>query len=629
MTGTHTSNYRQKLADLFSGYRAEWISERVFELFTEPSYFPQLTTSHPCFLVGGRGTGKTTVLRCLSYEGQAALRQRDTVSDGKEANYVGMYYRANTNRVRAFEGDELDLPVWNRVFAHYINLEFCGLILDFLQWYETTHDAPVALSHQALAKISASLLLDEDTQTISELSDCLELSRLRFEASINNVSDAADLGLTLQAAPIDILMGEVRLLPQFASKHFFFLIDEYENFSGEQQRVINTLVKHCGELYSFKIGVRELGFRERSTLNKDERLSHPADYDLIDITRELSGRFSEFATSVCASRLAQVIGDVPSLRPLLPELTPEDEARILGVEHMVERLHDNVAMTADRSELVDWLRRAEPLEAFTVSLRAQAEGRSLSEKLSDILGNPKKWKEEYGNYKHAYLFAIRKGKRGIRKYFCGWRVYCLLAGSNIRFLLELVDQAFNHHLDEGGDLREPVSPDLQTKAAQLTGQVNLRELEGLSLEGAKLTRLLLGLGRVFQVMAEDPVGHTPEVNQFHMAPGSEDSSMRATVEGMLDEGIMHLALVRFSASKLQQPSNLRDYDYTIHPIFSAFLGFGYRRKRKVALRDRDLNALVNTPSAAITEIVGRQNRTGQSGLPEQLNMFAEYYGQDD
>ena len=60
---------RTALAELFSGYRAEWLADSVFSLFREPTYFPQLVTPHPCFLVGGRGTGKTTALRCLSYEG--------------------------------------------------------------------------------------------------------------------------------------------------------------------------------------------------------------------------------------------------------------------------------------------------------------------------------------------------------------------------------------------------------------------------------------------------------------------------------------------------------------------------------------------------------------------------------
>ncbi len=68
-----TMTPEEQLSQLFGGYRAEWLKEQVFELFTEPSYFPELKTPRPCILIGGRGTGKTTVLRGLSYEGQFAL----------------------------------------------------------------------------------------------------------------------------------------------------------------------------------------------------------------------------------------------------------------------------------------------------------------------------------------------------------------------------------------------------------------------------------------------------------------------------------------------------------------------------------------------------------------------------
>ena len=59
-----------QLSQLFGSYKAEWLKEQLFDLFTEPQYFPELMTARPCMLLGGRGTGKTTVLRSLSYEGQ-------------------------------------------------------------------------------------------------------------------------------------------------------------------------------------------------------------------------------------------------------------------------------------------------------------------------------------------------------------------------------------------------------------------------------------------------------------------------------------------------------------------------------------------------------------------------------
>ena len=64
---------------------------------------------------------------------------------------------------------------------------------------------------------------------------------------------------------------------------------------------------------------------------------------------------------------------------------------------------------------------------------------------------------------------------------------------NIRYLLELVVQSLLAHLQSGGNLSASVDPELQTKAAQQVGRKYLSELEGLSVHGARLTKLLLAL----------------------------------------------------------------------------------------------------------------------------------------
>ena len=84
------------------------------------------------------------------------------------------------------------------------------------------------------------------------------------------------------------------------------MLDEYENFDDYQQQVVNTYIKHAGPSYTFKIGVRELGWRMRATLNPDEQLTHPADYARIDISGDLhTSRFREFACRVCDERLTR------------------------------------------------------------------------------------------------------------------------------------------------------------------------------------------------------------------------------------------------------------------------------------------------------------------------------------
>ena len=117
-----------RLSELFGAHKAEWLGTRLFQLFTEPNYFPQMTTPRPCMLVGGRGTGKTTVLRGLSYQGQFELekKNKETVPSWP---YYGFYYRVDTNKVGSFKGPELTEIEWLRHFGHYMNLLMCVQVL--------------------------------------------------------------------------------------------------------------------------------------------------------------------------------------------------------------------------------------------------------------------------------------------------------------------------------------------------------------------------------------------------------------------------------------------------------------------------------------------------------------------
>ena len=249
----------EQLSALFGSYKAEWLRDQLFDLFTEPSYFPEMITFRPCMLIGGRGTGKTTVLRSLSYEGRFAL-QGKRAADIPFWPYYGIYYRVNTNRVTAFKGPELDEDRWKRTFAHYLNLILCELTVGFLEWFQNHCPDEPTLTTQQCTSISGTLNLSPSGD-INKLADTLQEARLAFEAYINNVADRKGPPLSIQGAPIDALTQAILTLPAFRNKLIFFLLDEYENLEDYQQQVVNTLIKHSGQHYAFKIGIRELGWR--------------------------------------------------------------------------------------------------------------------------------------------------------------------------------------------------------------------------------------------------------------------------------------------------------------------------------------------------------------------------------
>jgi hypothetical protein len=623
----------EQLSRLFGSYKAEWLSEQLFDLFTEPAYWPALTTERPCVLQGGRGTGKTTVLRGLSYEGQYALRGRGP-SAFDAMDFVGFYSRVDTNRVRAFAGPELDESEWVRIFAHYLNLNMVHQVLGFADWYIRHAGGEPLLDSETCRELTEALNLEPAGDQAS-LRKRVQAGLRRLEAQVNNVGEGMPSGLSMQKAPIDLLFE--RLAPALPGRRFFFLFDEYENFDEYQQRIVNTLVKHSGGTYTFKIGVRELGFRTRATLNPDEQLVSPSDFVRVSISEKLHGEeFKKFAATICNSRLAKLGSPDQRLRPsiedVLPGLSEDEEASLLGVEDVLQAELQRVK-TALPAATLEAFRHTAPLDQLLVLRWSTHHGLNVADEVERFVSGDSRWRDRTNNYRYSLLFTIRRGRgrRGIQKYYAGWDTFVSLAAGNIRYVLELVEQTLLAHMQAGNVLGDPVSAATQTHSAQAVGRKNLTELEGISVHGARLTRLALGLGRVFEVLAAEPLGHAPEIAEFELSrPGAPVADPEGeAVEDLLRSAVMHLALLRRPGNKVStEATDTRDFDYRLHPIFSAFFVFSHRHKRKMTLSDEDLLGLVQAPRKTIPVILERHNRDVDTELPDQLRLFETYFRGD-
>lgn len=616
----------ERINALFGSYRAEWLDNKVFDLFSEPRYFPELMTNRPCVMLGGRGTGKTTVLRCLSYEGQFALKQGNLAAFA-EHKFFGIFYRVDTNRVTAFKGSERTEDQWTKLFGHYMNLVLGSLFVRFLCWHHRMYPALPVLTQASLKLACTSFQIPIATDLLA-LAANLRERVVEYEAEINNIAEAAPKHLTIQGAPLDVLTDCARDLAHFQGCQFSFLIDEYENFLDYQQRAFNTLIKHVGNRYTIKIGVKQLGWRVRQTLNGTEQLVSPADYSRISLDERFEGDvFDEFALHVCQTRLKQIDpGLTTPVDQLFPGIQDEEEAKLLLAGNnpftseqlaLIERLTPSIRSkfealaVLERIFLVSWPENSVP-EEFLKAVERYTDGE-------------RKIHERYENYKHSLLFALRRGKTGIRKHYAGWDVYTKLASGNIRFFLELVERSLIAHLHDEKPWGAPLALTTQTNTAIGVGRKNLDELEGLDVDGAKLTKLVLGLGRVFQIMAADPIAHAPEVNQFQIS-GTDSPADAERAAKLIRSAVNHVALVRMVGSKLSDPGETKDADYAVHPIFSAFFAFSYRKKRKMTLTSDQIISLVDHPKTAIHEILKKSGRSETDDtLPEQMTLFEAYY----
>lgn len=619
-----------RMNELFGGYRAEWLKDELFEVFTEPAFFPELKTRRACFLIGGRGTGKTTLLRALSYEGQYAL-SGSSPKRLDELKFVGAYVRIDLNKTAAFDGPELTDRQWVRLFGHYINLELASALMEYALWYERTTGSAIQCRADLAEDFCVSMHMPPSA-TVAALAAGVRRKRIELEAAINNVADPDQkLLLSLQGGPLESLIALLRESDALQQRDVYFLLDEYESLLPYQQQCVNTLVKYSGARYTFKVGMKELGLYTAATLKESETLSSPADYSRIDIARELEEGFDSFAASVVRERFRRVFGGeeggVSSPEQYFPGLTEEEEAVRLGAVERAAECRERVLTEGATGAEAGWLQSQSSYEQAFCEFLAASQGTTVLAQVRAAMLDRQSFEQRRNNYGYSFLFTLRRRRAGVRKFYAGWPTLCSIAGANIRYLLHLVDQCVVTAAENLEDVTMPISPDTQTKAAQFVGRSILTDLEGESREGARLTKLVLGVGRVFQVMAATPEGHTPEVNQFSVRSDENLSGdHELELAELLRAAVMHLALRRLSGTKPTGDQDTRDWDFTPHPVFAPYFGYSHRKKRKIAISPSDLLALAKHPGAAVSRILREQNRSVESvELPEQMQLFGQAY----
>ena len=616
-----------KLDELFGSYKAEWLNEKIFHFFATPSYFNVFKDNRPCVLIGGRGTGKTTVLRGLSYQGQYALNHND-ISKFDSNNYIGIYFRCDTNHVHAFSGRGIEKETWVNIFAHYFNLIITYEILCCLAWHKTKRPEDEVLSEHACKLIAISLHLDEGIKDFDSLLKNLEMAMYRFQAEVNSIADGNMPKLSMAGDPIRIVTEQSRQLRQFQGKTFYLLVDEYENLLDEQQQILNTLLKHTPQSYTMKIGVREMGWRVRYTLNNQELVNDPADYVKYNIVEEFTGntsdKFEEFARDVCQRRIKDLFGDNGDeycIERSLLGLTIEEEAIKLGVEN-----HKYYSEVCDYEKQHGLKLEIPSLYKFFLAYWSDNHGESLESVINNYLNNIHNWDIRYGNYNYSLLFKIKtgRGSGGIQKYYAGWNTFVKLANGNIRYLMELVYRSYYLYIQQGGDIMKPVLPEIQTKAARNVGLKNLTELEGTWQNGAQLTRLVQSFGTIFSRLAKNGDNSAPEIMQFEI-----EGERSERTESILSAGIMNLALVRLPANKQSGRGSVKEFMYMLHPIFSPYFIYSFRKKRKMPITNAEFLSCIDNQKEAVSSILGKKNIRIEPDTDTPIQLFINFTEEDD
>lgn len=274
---------------------------------------PKLRT--PTLILGGKGSGKTHLMRYCSAPVRAALCGGDLGAAVANDGYLGIYVPAEGLNSHKFAGKGQSSDLWLAIFNMYFEL-----------WLATTLLASITkcvcspsigeFDEKAFVKNVRELFdieVDSEFDTIDGLIAFLTRLRKKIDYAANNVA------VTGHMDPIEIPFSPGRLvfgLPStlakvsagFSQTIFTYLIDEAENFTFEQQRFLNTLIRYRTGNTTFRVGARLYGIRTYQTLGSGEPIKRGSEFlqlELDAFLRDHEQDYKTFASKLVVRRLQQ------------------------------------------------------------------------------------------------------------------------------------------------------------------------------------------------------------------------------------------------------------------------------------------------------------------------------------
>lgn len=271
------------------------------------------TSPMPMLILGGKGSGKTHLMRYFSYPLQRIRYGADLLGGINKDGYIGVYLRCSGLNSARFRDKGQSEETWAEVFAYYMELWLSQLVLSTVLSALNGTSELKAFETKILSMLSGLIHLDTRPFPTSfwELSALLRELQQDLDGAVNNSAITHRLPIHIAITRGDLIFGVPKALeatvPLLRGCLFIYLIDEFENLSEIQQKYINTLLRERKSPCSFKIGARSYGIRTYSTYSADEDNKEGSEFEVLRLDAMLRENkdYEQFAKRLIAKRLAE------------------------------------------------------------------------------------------------------------------------------------------------------------------------------------------------------------------------------------------------------------------------------------------------------------------------------------
>ena len=307
-------------------------------------------------VLGGKGTGRTHVMRHFSAPVQAIRGGENPIAQVLEDGVLGIYVLCSGLNSSRFRGRSLDNETWQFIFSQYTDVWLAQAALEAFTTATVGHPPSDAVERAITEEVRKTLHntdVNSGTSLAQLRKDLFGIQR-RIDLAVNNaaLSPDAQLDLVVQSTPGELVFG----VPTALRHHYeplrnitcLYLIDEFENFEVPQQQYVNSLIREKKAGTSFMIGVRTYGLRTLETLSGGEENKRGSEFEEIRPDRNYTGadrkKFEDFCRRVVARRLSgyglmddTTTGNLSERLSDFFELPTVDHEETLVIEHYARR----------------------------------------------------------------------------------------------------------------------------------------------------------------------------------------------------------------------------------------------------------------------------------------------------
>jgi hypothetical protein len=272
------------------------------------------TNSIAMYILGGKGSGKTHLMRYFSHKSQMLRHNGNEVEGIQSDGYFGVYFQASGLNGDRFEELECSDEKKKSAFIYSFELWMSGLFLDSILNLAKLDTALIndesLFFNEALNLFDTAMDLSELEENLLGLKMLIDRLSKEMDLAINNASVLGNLNFKVLTGRGSLIFG----LPQLVNRHseslkkvnFLYLIDELENISPFQQKYFNTLVREKKFPVTFRVGARLHGIYTYKVLGANEVNRSGHEFETIwldDIFSVDKDNYEKFATRLIINRL--------------------------------------------------------------------------------------------------------------------------------------------------------------------------------------------------------------------------------------------------------------------------------------------------------------------------------------